>query len=168
MSETLTFYVLASLTIISSVVVVTARRPIVSLVALTCALCLLAGIYASLGAYFIAAIQALIYPGAAFLFFLLVIKRLNLYNSTQLPSKNSFGQIILGSFTFLSLTLVGMKLLSTSDLEKTLHSQEYSYTYEGTTQLFYQYLWPLKLIPILILLTVLATLLITRKNGQKL
>lgn len=76
MAETV-FYILAASTVLSAVLCVSARNPIVSVMWLVAAMFGLAAIYLLHGAEFIAAIQVLVYAGAIMVLFLFVIMLLN-------------------------------------------------------------------------------------------
>ena len=77
MTAPLIFYPLAVLILIASIMVVSARSAIVSALFLVLDLFLLACVYASLNAHFVAAIQLLVYAGAILVLFLFVIMLLN-------------------------------------------------------------------------------------------
>jgi NADH-quinone oxidoreductase subunit J len=74
----LVFYLLGGLAVASSVLVITSRNPVASLLFLVLSFFCLAGLFATLEAHFIAAIQILIYAGAILVLFLFVIMLLNL------------------------------------------------------------------------------------------
>ncbi len=67
------FYLLAALTVIFSLLVVTVRNPVHSALALIAALISIAGIYLSLGAEFVTGVQILVYVGGIMVLFLFVI-----------------------------------------------------------------------------------------------
>ncbi|RMD81096.1 MAG: NADH-quinone oxidoreductase subunit J [Candidatus Dadabacteria bacterium] len=86
MSETL-FYAVAALTALAAAGVVVSRNPVHSALWLVLALFLLAGIYASLGAHLVAALQIIIYAGAVMVLFLFVIMLLNLQADPHEPRR---------------------------------------------------------------------------------
>jgi len=67
------FYVLASLTLVSAVMVVTRRNPVHAAMFLVFAFFCVAGIYVTLSAEFLAAVQVLVYAGGIVVLFLFVI-----------------------------------------------------------------------------------------------
>lgn len=76
--ETVLFWVFAVATILSSALVITARNPISSAMALVGMFFFLAGIYVLLLAHTLAVIQVLVYAGAIMVLFLFVIMLLSL------------------------------------------------------------------------------------------
>ena len=72
------FYLLGALAVASSALVVTGRNPISSLLFLVLSFFCLAGLFVTLEAHFLAAIQILIYAGAILVLFLFVIMLLDL------------------------------------------------------------------------------------------
>ncbi len=78
MAETVFFYLFSAVMLGAAVAVVGSRRPIYSVLSLLVAMLCLASLFVMLGAYFIAAIQVLVYAGAVLVLFLFVIMLLNL------------------------------------------------------------------------------------------
>jgi NADH-quinone oxidoreductase subunit J len=74
----LAFWVLGAVAVGSSVLVVTGRNPVASLLFLVVSFFALAGLFVTLEAHFLAAIQILVYAGAILVLFLFVIMLLNL------------------------------------------------------------------------------------------
>jgi NADH-quinone oxidoreductase subunit J len=79
------FYLLGGLAIASAVLAISARNPVASLLLVVLAFFALAGLFATLEAHFLAAIQILVYAGAILVLFLFVIMLLNL--GSQLPQE---------------------------------------------------------------------------------
>ncbi len=78
MIETLAFYSLAVLMIGSAVAVVAARQPIYAVLSLVVTLLTMAALFVLLGAFFVAAVQVLVYAGAIMVLFLFVVMLLDL------------------------------------------------------------------------------------------
>src|SRR3989304_3679172 len=76
--EKILFIILGSLSLISGIFVISKKNPVTSAIFLIICFFLLSGIYAILGAHFIAIIQILIYAGAIMVLFLFVIMLLDL------------------------------------------------------------------------------------------
>lgn len=74
----LLFYCFSVVTIVSSIVVITNRRPAYAVLSLAVAMLALSGLFVLLEAYFVAAIQILIYAGAILVLFLFVIMLLGI------------------------------------------------------------------------------------------
>ncbi len=74
----LAFWILAAVSVVASLLVVTNRNPVASVLFLVLSFFALAGLFVTLHAHFIAAIQVLIYAGAIMVLFLFVVMLLNL------------------------------------------------------------------------------------------
>ena len=78
MIEATVFYVFTTLMLGSALSVVCNRQPIYSVLSLLVVMFCLASLFVMLGAYFVAALQVLLYAGAVLVLFLFVIMLLNL------------------------------------------------------------------------------------------
>ena len=76
--ETAAFYVLATVSVASAVLLVLFRNPVYSALSLVATLFAVAGLFVLLNAYFLAAVQIIVYAGAVMVLFLFVIMLLNL------------------------------------------------------------------------------------------
>jgi NADH-quinone oxidoreductase subunit J len=92
--EEILFYILAVGGIISALLVVTRRNPIISALFLILNFFCLAGIYLTLHAQFIAVIQIFVYAGAIMVLFVFVIMLLNLGDVQQLKDKFSWKKVV--------------------------------------------------------------------------
>lgn len=75
--ESVFFYVLGGVAIVSALLMIGMRNPVHSALALVVTLFSVAGLFALLHAHFIAAVQILVYAGAVMVLFLFVIMLLN-------------------------------------------------------------------------------------------
>ena len=75
--DAILFYVFATITVASAVVVIAQRNPIYSAFALVVTLCSVAVIFGLLGSPFIAVLQVIVYAGAIMVLFLFVLMLLN-------------------------------------------------------------------------------------------
>lgn len=108
-AELVLFGIFAFLTLLSAGLVIFARSPISSAMALVSTFFFLAGIYVLLWAHTVAVLQVLVYAGAIMVLFLFVIMLLNLGESTE-RARPTLGRIIggvsaLGLFVALALTI---------------------------------------------------------------
>ena len=78
MTEAVFFYLFTAAMTLAGLLVVISRRPIYSVLSLLVVMFCLAGLFVMLGAYFVAALQILLYAGAVLVLFLFVIMLLNL------------------------------------------------------------------------------------------
>ncbi|MBK8612633.1 MAG: NADH-quinone oxidoreductase subunit J [Flavobacteriales bacterium] len=101
------FYFFAAISIISALMVVSARSPINSVIALIVCFLSIAGHYILLNAQFLAVVHIIVYTGAIMVLFLFVIMLLNLNQRTE-PQKKLMTRIaaVVAGGAFL-LTLLG-------------------------------------------------------------
>lgn len=172
MTQTLLFYAFAALITFCSFMVVTSKNPVASVIFLVIDLFVLAGIYAMMGAHFVAAIQILVYTGAIVVLFLFVIMLLNLGPNAkerlQLGAVD-FGALILTCIGFIAITAILVSSDETAILTSLNNSipmdPDTSNTYAVGLHLFTKYLWPFELASILILLAIVASVVIAKKDG---
>ena len=161
MTEPLIFYSLATLIILSSIMVISARSAVISALFLVLDLFLLACLYASLNAHFVAVIQLLVYAGAILVLFLFVIMLLNV-DPKDGQRRITFGGITLCSVALLVFLAISYHLLPTmTELDTSKLGTDN--TYRVALLLFTKYLWPFELASILILLAMVASVIIARK-----
>ena len=172
MIEQYVFYVIASLLCLCSVMVVTRKSPVSAAVFLIATLFLVAASFALMGADFLAAIQILVYAGAIMVLFLFVIMLLNVeaeeLTEPKLPMVEKLilgltvvGFIGLGFYLYLAPPLVLPNGLSAEAIQAA----------GGNTQavgltLFSSYIWPFELASFLILLAIVASIVISKKQSS--
>jgi NADH-quinone oxidoreductase subunit J len=102
----LLFYLFAAISVASAVVVVSARSPMNSVIALIVCFLSIAGHYILLNAQFLAMVHVIVYTGAIMVLFLFVIMLLNLNRATE-PLKSlgtRIAAIVSGGMFFLTLS----------------------------------------------------------------
>ena len=85
--ESAVFYFCSAVSVVAALVVASSRRPAYGALALIVCLLGVAGLYAQLGATFVAAIQIIVYAGAVLIVFLLVIMLLGLGGDTPFKDR---------------------------------------------------------------------------------
>ena len=98
--ESFTFYLLSAVGIVSALLVVTRRNPVISALFLILNFFCLAGLYLTLHAQFIAVIQILVYAGAIMVLFVFVIMLLNLGDERKLIDGLSWKKIVAAGLAF--------------------------------------------------------------------
>ena len=119
MGQLLIFYGLAGLITLCSAAVVLSRNPVVAAVYLVLDLFLLAGVFAMMGAHFVAAIQVLVYAGAIVVLFMFVIMLLNLGPDTGLARHMSVVDWSMLGFTVVAFTAMAVYLAAGDPLNMT-------------------------------------------------
>lgn len=85
--ESAVFYFCSAVSVVTALVVAASRRPAYGALALIVCLLGVAGLYAQLGATFVAAVQIIVYAGAVLIVFLLVIMLLGLGGDTPFKDR---------------------------------------------------------------------------------
>jgi NADH-quinone oxidoreductase subunit J len=99
------FYIIAAISVISAILVVSARNPINSVIALVVCFLSIAGHYVLLNAQFLAMVHVIVYTGAIMVLFLNIIMYLNLNKETE-PRKTLLTRVaavVAGGTLFLTL-----------------------------------------------------------------
>ena len=118
--STVLFVILALLTVVGALATILARNAVHAALGLVGTLLTLAGIYASLDAHFLAAVQVIVYAGAIMVLFLFVIMLLDanrpVGESNPIPYVTEIaaigGALLAGAFVVLSLTFKDPKPLA--------------------------------------------------------
>jgi NADH-quinone oxidoreductase subunit J len=160
--ETALFYIFALLTLASGALVILSRNPVTSAMFLVLTIAFLAGLFVLLHAFFLAAVQILVYAGAVMVLFLFVIMLLNL-RAEERRKFNAFG-IGAGLIGIVSL---GYVLVST--IIKSRPGFGAAGTLEGGTIplgkiLFTNYLLPFEIVSVLLLVAMVGVILLSKRD----
>jgi len=173
MIRSIIFYILAALIGICSVMVVAGRSPVASAIFLVLNLFFVAALYALLDAHFAAAIQVLVYAGAIVVLFLFVIMILNLKPEGLRDLKLSLAEAAVLGFTiagfFIMCILIGREEstgLADGVFTKQAIESAGGNTYVVAMKMFTSYVWPFELASFLILLAIVASVVIAKKDKQ--
>ena len=111
MAEQILFIIFGILAVGSAICVIAFRNPIHSALALVLTFFSLAGLFISLGAYFVAAVQVIVYAGAIMVLFLFVIMLLNLgrLQTTRQINKAKVFAVIVGILLAAEAVYIGIK-----------------------------------------------------------
>jgi NADH-quinone oxidoreductase subunit J len=161
------FYTFAFLTLVFGFLVIAnpfSRNPVTSAMFLVLTIVSLAGLFVLLHAFFLAAVQVLVYAGAVMVLFLFVIMMLDLKVEERRKIK-AFG--IVGGLISVGAILI-IFLSSLLNLKSPLGATE-SPTLEGGTvllgkSLFTQYLLPFEIVSVLLLVAIVGVVLLSRKD----
>lgn len=161
------FIILGFAAILTAVLVITRRNPIMSVVYLIANFIILAIVYLTLYAQFIAVIQVIVYAGAIMVLFLFVILLLNIAKVEELREKINFkkrvgvGLVIvfllqLSIGLFLSIENYPDKLAPNTDKLGTVESVGKS--------LFTEYLLPFEITSIILLVGLIGAVVLAKKR----
>ncbi len=159
------FYVFAFLTLACGVLVVAnpfSRSPVTSAMFLVLTMACLAGLFTLLHAFFLAAVQILVYAGAVMVLFLFVIMLLDLKEEQRRKIKGLAlfaGLVSVGSI----LAIFIRSLLATKPGEGAIATMEGS-TVELGKLLFTKYLLPFEIVSVLLLVAMVGVVLLSKKD----
>ncbi len=158
------FYIFAALTLICGALVVAnpfSRNPVTSAMFLVLTIVSLAGLYVSLHAFFLAAVQILVYAGAVIVLFLFVIMLLDLREEERQKIKlvmGALGLLAVGSIAFIFLSVLrkaeGISLKPMVD----------GSAVELGKKLFTDYVLPFEIISLLLLVAIMGAVLLSKKE----
>jgi len=159
------FYAFAFLTLVCAFLVVLnpfSRNPVTSAMFLVLTIASLAGLFVLLHAFFLAAVQVLVYAGAVMVLFLFVIMLLDLPAEERRKIKKT--GIVLGLVSVGAIIVIMLQSLLQSPL-----NPEGSPTLEGGTiplgrLLFTEYLLPFEIISVLLLVAMVGMILLSKKD----
>jgi NADH-quinone oxidoreductase subunit J len=159
------FYIFAALTLLCGVLVVAnpfSRNPVTSAMFLVLTIVCMAGLFVLLHAFFLAAVQILVYAGAVMVLFLFVIMLLDL-KEEQRRSLNTFSLVT-------GLAAVGaIAALVTATVWKPVAFAGLQPAAEGGTAelgklLFKSYLLPFEIVSLLLLVAMVGVILLSKKD----
>jgi NADH-quinone oxidoreductase subunit J len=166
MQETF-FYIFAALTLLFGLLVVVnpfSRNPVTSAMFLIMTMAMLAGLFVTLHAFFIAAVQILVYAGAVMVLFLFVIMLLDL----KVEERRKFNAFGIGAGA-VALMGIGGLLAKTIWFSGVGTGRVPLQDFEGSTivlgrQLFTNYLLPFEIVSVLLLVAMIGAILLSKKE----
>lgn len=165
--DTILFYVLAVVSVVSAILVVTRQNPITSALFLVLNFFTLGGLYLTLKAQFIAVIQVLVYAGAIMVLFIFVIMLLNLGDIDRLKEKVSlrkvFGVGLSAALLMMILYIFGFTegSIPEGDLQKGVEIGTVEYI---GSKLFTDFLFPFEITSILLLAAIVGAVILAKKK----
>jgi NADH-quinone oxidoreductase subunit J len=165
--EAFFFYLFAAATLLCGFLVIAnpfSRSPVTSAMFLVLTIVSLAGLFVLLHAFFLAAVQILVYAGAVMVLFLFVIMLLDLKAEERRSMKKLAlmgGGLAVVVIAVMMRTAVAQSPLGVAAAPKL----------EGTTQplgelLFTQYLLPFEILSVLLLVAMVGVILLSRRERQ--
>ena len=163
--QDLLFYLFAGLTLGCGFLVVVnpfSRNPVTSAMFLVLTIVSLAGLFVLLNAFFLAAVQVLVYAGAVMVLFLFVIMLLDLREEERRRLKR-FG-LIGGLVAVGSLGALLVSTILRSGAGPNFPPQIEGATAPLGTLLFTRYLLPFEIVSVLLLVAMIGTILLSKKD----
>lgn len=160
------FGVLSILAIASAIVTITSRNPVRSAFALIFHFFMLAGLYLTLNAQFVAIIQVLVYAGAIMVLVVFVIMLLNLSNEERLSERFDFRRAIAIFFGLVFVSQIAVAIFIPQTINNALHPDSVKI---GTAQfigrsLFTHYLVPFEIVGILLISAIIGAIVLAKRK----
>ncbi len=164
--NTLVFFYFAGVIVLTASLVVAIRNPIYSALSLLVMFFHVAGLYVTLHAEFLAAIQIIVYAGAILVLYLFVVMLLNVKKELRFHQQRTVG-ILLG------LTLLAEALLLSFRGEGPKFGREQSAdsmsavvgNTEGIGEILYStYLFPFEIASLILLVAMIGAVILTKKG----
>lgn len=163
------FYILATLILVSGLMMVLTANPIFSALYLAVTMISLAGMYYTLGAHFIAGVQLIVYAGAVMVLFVMVLMLFDLKTELRAFSKGAIGNFLkLLSVALLAGLVVGAIPLSTellSSPEVATKATSATSTKELALLLFTKYVFAFEALGVLLLVVAVGVVAVSRIKG---
>jgi NADH-quinone oxidoreductase subunit J len=158
--ESILFYLFAALSLFSAFMVITRRNPVSSALYLILTFFSLAGIYVLMGAFFLAAVQIMVYAGAIMVLFLFVIMLLNLDPSELPPPVRGKVKWVFAAFTLLlGILLIALDAGRQLTAEATGITGEVGEIADG---IFGEFLLPFEITGLLLLVAIIGAVVLVR------
>ncbi|MGA2281294.1 MAG: NADH-quinone oxidoreductase subunit J [Verrucomicrobiota bacterium] len=160
------FYVFAALTLLCGVLVIAnpfSRNPVTSAMFLVLTIISLAGLFVLLHAFFLAAVQILVYAGAVMVLFLFVIMLLDLKEEER--SKIKKFSLISGLVSVGAIVTIFLKVLLSAKpgADASASAPDGDPAALGKL-LFTQYLLPFEVVSVLLLVAMVGVILLSKKD----
>ena len=160
------FYLFSALLLLFGILVVAnpwSRNPVTSAMSLVMAILSMAGLFILLEAYFLAAIQVLVYAGAVIVLFLFVIMLLDMREEER--RRFRLLGLVGGALGFLLLAPVLVRTLLVSRPGEGRDPEFRGTAHELGTRLFEDWVLPFEIMGILLLAAMVGVIILSRKES---
>jgi len=160
------FTILALLTIVSSIVMISAHRPIDSALSFIVTLVSIAALFGLVNATFLFAVQIIIYAGAILTLILFIIMFLNI-KEENLPDEKYKNWWLLGtSVIVLPFAIILIKLVTMSDISvNNIPSENFGSIHDVGLKLFSQWVLPFELVSIHLLVALIGSVTLSKRGN---
>lgn len=165
--ESFFFYLLSALALVSAVLMITRRSPVISVLYLILNFFSLAGLYLTLNAQFIAVIQIIVYAGAIMVLFLFVVMLLRLGDETQFAEKLGSRKLagiglsiaLLAEIVYIIIFRGGDKHLAQAENAAAIGTVE-----SIGTEMFTRFLFPFEVTSIILLAAIVGAVVLAKRD----
>ena len=171
--ETFVFFFLATVIVVSAILVVAFRNPVYSVISLLVMFFHMAALFVSLHAEFLAAVQIIVYAGAILVLYLFVVMLLNLKHDDSYQRQVwigvGLGAVALAEVIYLVVSAGIGSTLSLHGAPMTGAPQTTSPIPQGNTEmigslLYTKYLFPFEVASLILLVAMIGAILLAKKG----
>lgn len=167
-TDAILFWMLAIVTAVSAVMVITMANPIFSALSLAMTMVGVAALFVTLNAYFLAGVQLIVYAGAVMVLFVMVLMLFDLKHETKAFSRGLLtGAVKLATVGLFAGLIVGAIMLSGGIIEKP--AEAIASTQDVTASLgqllFSHYLFGFEALGVLLLVVAVGAVALARSKG---
>jgi len=162
--ETILFYILAAVAVISALFVITRRNPIASALMLVVCFLATAGIFAMLDATFIAVIQVLLYAGAIMVLFIFVIMLIHTDPAELKRRTITFGKIMGAAAAVYLAIVLGIAAWRPPFIEAPSAGESFVAPITIGRELLTQYVLPFEVLSVLLLIAIVGAVVLAKKK----
>ncbi len=167
--QVIMFTVFAIGAVASAVFTITRKNPVASAMSLVGHFFMLTGLYLTLQAQFVAAVQVLVYAGAIMVLVIFVIMLLNVGTEQQHPQSGGLRTTLGVMMAGLLAVLMGTAILARPTGRVDLHPESLTI---GTTEaigqsLFTTYLFPFEAVSLLLLAALIGSVILAKRHVQE-
>ncbi len=160
------FFYFAGMIVATSAAVVVLRNPIYSAIALLIMFFHVAGLYVTLRAEFLAAVQIIVYAGAILVLYLFVVMLLNVKREDRYHSQMPLGALLVGTILTEVLLLAFRRTFAAASGGNRI---EAAATETGNTEtigevLYSTYLFPFEVASLILLVAMIGAIILAKKN----
>lgn len=162
------FWFLAILTIGSGLTLLLITNPIYSALSLAMTMIGISALFVTLGAYFLAGVQLIVYAGAITVLFVMVLMLFDLKYEVVAFTRGKFsGAFKIGASAALGGLLIGSIFLTVSEASKAISAGDLSIdaTKELSKELFTKYVFGFEALGILLLVIAVGVVALARSKG---
>jgi NADH-quinone oxidoreductase subunit J len=164
-APTFFFYLLATVAVVSAILVITRKNPVHSAISLIFTLLALAGLYLMLYAPFVAGVQIILYAGGIMVLFLFVIMLVNIERAQREEQFNRQWHVgIIASLALGALFLYVYKRGSSIFPVNPVSMPEPMNTQQVGMALFRNYLLPFEIASLLLLVAIVGAVVMAKKR----
>ena len=159
------FYILAAITLSTAFLTIYSKNPIHSAIYLVICFFSIAGHYLLFNAQFLAIVHVIVYSGAIMILFLFTIMLMNLNKEDEVykPRITRLGAIVV--FCLLSIVLITIFVNSKSSIGYDVSGEDYQSIKKLGKILLNEYMVPFEFASILLLVAMIGTVLLSKKEN---